>query len=370
MKILYVTTIGGTMSFFNPLIKTLIDAGNQVEIACNNTRSRVPEFYTDLGCKIHTVTFSRSPLSSANAKAYRQLKAVVAEGKYDIVHCHTPNAAAVTRLVCQSFRKKTGMKVFYTAHGLHFHDGAPLKNWLIYYPIEKFCARRTDKLITINQEDYERAKRKLHAGEVLYVPGVGLDIAKFQNVQVDRVQKRQEIGVPADAFLLMSVGEMNDNKNHQIILKAMGRLKNPQIHYALAGSGARKDALRELACELGVTEQFHLLGSRRDVAELNHSADAFCFPSYREGLGVAALEAMACGLPLITSNVHGINDYSRDGVTGYKCSPNDVEGFATAISKLYKKRDACLQFGAYNEELVKKYAVDNIVETMRKMYEC
>lgn len=369
MKILYVTTIGGTMSFFNPLIKHLMDQGHEVEIACNNTRSKVPPFYADAGCKIHTVTFSRSPLSSANLKAYRQLKNVVAQGNYDIVHCHTPNASAVTRLVCRPFRKKKGLQVFYTAHGLHFHDGAPLKNWLIYYPIEKLCACFTDKLITINQEDYERAKKKLPAKDVLYVPGVGLETAKFRDVHIDKALKRKEISVPEDAFLLMSVGEMNSNKNHQIILKAMGRLNDPRIHYALAGSGARKDDLLQLAQELGVAERFHLLGSRQDVAELNHCADAFCFPSRREGLGVAALEAMACGLPLITSNVHGINDYSQDGVTGYKCSPLDVDGFAAAIGRLFSDPDQAKAMGQANVTLVQKYDVQNILKFMRDVYE-
>lgn len=370
MKVLYVTTIGKTMRFFEPFIKILVGEGHQVELATNEINSPVPECYQEWMCIFHQIDFSRSPLSPDNIKAYGQLKKVIESGNYDIVHCHTPNASAITRLVCRRFRKKNGLKVFYTAHGFHFYKGAPKLNWLVFYPIEKFCSRFTDKLITINKEDYELAKNRFHAGQVHYVPGVGIDLSRFENIQVDRNAKRQEIGVPEDAFLLISVGELNENKNHQVIIKALAKLNDPNVHYAIAGVGDKKDYLLELAKELGVSEQVHLLGYRKDIPELNYSADVFCFPSHREGLGLAAIEAMACGLPLITSNVHGINDYSDDGVTGYKCAPTDVEGFAECIGKMLSDADKSrTKVGNHNKKLAKKYEIAQIVPLMRSIYE-
>lgn len=368
MKILYVTTIGKTMRFFESFIKVLLDEGHQVDLAANEINSPVPECYQEWNCNFHHIGFSRSPLSPGNVKAYGQLKKVIETGDYDIVHCHTPNAAVITRLVCRKLRKKTGLKVFYTAHGFHFYKGAPKLNWLVFYPVEKLCSRFTDKLITINKEDYELAKGKFHAGEVCYVPGMGINLARFDNIQVDRNAKRQELGIPEDAFLLLSVGELNENKNHQIIIKALAKLNNPRVYYAVAGMGDKREGLLELARELGVGDQVHLLGYRQDIPELNYSADAFCLPSYREGLGLSAIEGMACGLPIITSNVHGINDYSVDGVTGYKCDPTDVDAFASAVNILMNDEYLRMKMGKSNRMLSEKYETHAIASLLKKIY--
>ena len=162
MKILYVTTIGLTMIFFKGLVKELIDVGHIVDIACNEETHKVPDCYREWGCKVYEIDCSRSPLSNGNIRAIRELKRIVYENHYDIVHCHTPIAGACTRLACKDFRKY-GVKVFYTAHGFHFYKGAPIKNWLLFYPIEKLCSRFTDTLITINKEDYSLAKKRMKA---------------------------------------------------------------------------------------------------------------------------------------------------------------------------------------------------------------
>ena len=366
MNIIYITTVSSTVNaFFKTHIENLVDSGHHVDIACNNDLYPIDDFFLKLGCNFHKVDFSRSPLAKSNFNAYKQLKKIIENGNYDIVHCHTPIAAVCTRFACKKMRKKHGVKVFYTAHGFHFYKGAPIKNWMIYYPIEKICSYYTDKLITINREDYELAQKKLKAKEVYYVPGVGLDLSKFENVQVDKAKKRKEIGVPEDAFLLLSVGELNKNKNHQIIIRALAKLNDTNIHYAIAGIGNKKDELLALARELGVSEQIHLLGFRKDIPELNYVSDVFCFPSYREGLGLAALEAMACGLPLITSNVHGINDYSLDGITGYKCAPTDVEGFVNAIHILNTDLDIIKKMRQYNINFVEKYNIQGVLNFMR-----
>ena len=370
MKIIYITTVSSTMNaFFKSHIKMLVDEGNTVDIACNDDNWPIDDFYYRLGCKYYHIDFSRSPLSLSNLKAYGQLKSVIENGGYDIVHCHTPNASVVTRLVCRKFRKKNGLRVFYTAHGFHFYKGAPLKNWLVYYPVEKLCSYFTDLLITINKEDHDLAKRKMKAKRVEYVPGVGIDLSRFENIVSDRAEKRREIGVPEDAFLLVSVGELNENKNHRVIIEAMAKLGDPRVHYAVAGLGGKKDELTELAKTLGISDRVHLLGYRRDIPELNSAADAFCFPSLREGLGMGSIEAMSCGLPIITSNVHGINDYSIDGVTGYKCNPYDVDGFAGAIEKLLNNPENTVSIGEANKDRVKCYSIEKVLPIMKSIYE-
>ena len=365
MKILYVTTISLTInSFFKPHIDMLVREGHHVDIACNACDLPLDPLYSELGCDFYQIDFSRSPLSSDNVKAYGQLKKVIENGAYDIVHCHTPNASVITRLVCKNFRKKTGLKVFYTAHGFHFYKGAPKLNWMVYYPVEKLCSRFTDKLITINKEDYELAKNKFKAKEVHYVPGVGIDLSRFENVRVDRSEKRKEIGVPAEAFLLFSVGELNENKNHQIIVKALAKLNDPNIHYAIAGVGDKKEYLLALANELGVSEQVHLLGYRKDIAELNHAADVFCFPSIREGLPVAPIEAMACGLPVIAAENRGTVDLSDINNVKAFFKPFDTDACCHAILNAEDQSDR-----VWNRELLQRYSIDNITKRMKTVYE-
>ncbi len=366
MRILYVTTISLTMnSFFKPHIEMLVREGNSVDIACNYKELSLDGLYSELGCNSYQIDFSRSPLSSDNIKAYGQLKNVIENGNYDIVHCHTPNASVITRLVCEKSRKKNSLKVFYTAHGFHFYKGAPKLNWMVFYTIEKLCSRFTDKLITINKEDYEVAKRKFNAKEVHFVPGVGIDLTNFENVQVDRNEKRREIGVPEDAFLLFSVGELNENKNHQVIIKALAKMNNSNIHYAIAGVGDKHDYLLELAKEFGVSERLHLLGYRNDIPELNHSADVFCFPSIREGLPAAVMEAMACGLPVVCSKIRGNEDLiDENGGSTFRAYSED-DCISAIFSVINGNRYA---MGEFNRNKVKDFSCSSVIEKIRRVY--
>ena len=369
MKILYVATISQTInSFFKPHIKMLVEEGHQVDIACNDRGLPLDSLYNELGCNFFQIDFSRSPLSFDNVKAYGQLRQVVENGGYDIVHCHTPNAATVTRLVCRKFRKKNNLKVFYTAHGFHFYKGAPLKNWLMYYPVEKFCSRFTDTLITINQEDYSLAKKKMKAKRIEYVPGVGIDLSRFDNVQVDRTAKRKEIGVPEDAFLLASVGEISVRKNHQIIVKTMKEIHNEKIHYAIVGNGALLPKMKDFVEECGLSDRVHFLGYRGDIPEIYKVADVCCLPSIHEGLPVALMEGMATGLPCITSCIRGSTDLIGSD-SGFLVDPQDTDGFAKAITALMNDHLLCKKMGEINKERARQYSVNTIVQTMKSIYE-
>lgn len=366
MRVLYVTTIGLTMIFFKDFIEDLIDNGHTVDIACNETDYKVDESYHKMGCKIYPIDCSRSPFSNGNFKAIKQLKKIVADGQYDIVHCHTPIAGACTRLACMNLRKN-GVKVFYTAHGFHFYKGAPLKNWLIFYPIEKFCSRFTDTLITINSEDYELAKKEMKAKHIEYVPGVGVNIDKFKNAVVDKTAIRHEFGIPEDAFLLISVGELNDNKNHRIVIRALAKLQNPGVHYLIVGEGPLHDNLIRLSEDLGVNQQVHFAGFRTDVAQLYKTADVNVFPSIREGFGLAAIEGMTAGLPLVCSDNRGTREFAEDGKNAIIC--NTVDDYKSAFSKLYVNYQNVMTRLKENGTMkVQQFSIDTINQLMEKVY--
>ena len=364
MKILYVTTVSSTTNFFISHVNMLLDQGHLVDFACNVFKP-LNQGLLNRGCTVLQVSFSRSPLNKSNIQAFKEIKKILNDGNYDIVHVHTPVAAAITRLACKNIPNIT---VIYTAHGFHFFKGAPLKNWLLYYPVEKYLSKYTDVLITINQEDYKRAKKKFKAKQIEYVPGVGIDVNKFRNVSVDRDKKRVELGIPKDSYVMVSVGELNKNKNHSTVIKALKQVNNTNIYYIICGTGPLKGKLSSLIEDLGLASHVKLLGYRSDIPEILHVSDLFIFPSKREGLGLAALEAMASGLPIVTSDIHGIRDYSKNGITGYSCPSNDVLGFAEAIKMMISDQAASTRFAEYNKIKVNDFSVDKVLKRMEEIY--
>ena len=235
----------------------------------------------------------------------------------------------------------------------------------MYYPVEWLCAHFTDVLITINKEDYARARKHMHAKRVEYVPGVGIDVEKFANVQVDRAAKRREIGVPEDATVLISVGELSKRKNHEIIIKALSQIENNNIHYLIVGEGSLLQYLQKCVSEQHLEQRVHFLGYRKDVAELYKSSDICCFPSIHEGLPVALMEAMASGLPVVCSKIRGSIDLINEG-EGHLCDTLDTDGFAQAISCLVEDKELQLKMGKMSKESVDKYSIETIIKAMNK----
>lgn len=362
MKILYVTTIGGTINFFNSFINQLINEGHTIDIATNERNSKVPACYHEWGCTVYQIDTSRSPLNMGNIKAIAQIKELVTKEKYDIVHCHTPVAAMCTRLACRKARKE-GTKVFYTAHGFHFYKGAPLKNWLLYYPVERICAHFTDVLITINQEDYALAQKKMKAKRVEYVPGVGIDLAKFGQSTVDKAAKRKELGIPEEATLLLSVGELNENKNHETVIRA---IKDMDVYYIIAGKGGLQGHLQNVIDELGLANKVKLLGFRDDIGELCEIADIYVMPSYREGLSVALMEAMAKSLPCVASRIRGNTDLINEN-GGALFDPRSIKDCANAINCLLAgDLEKC---GECNAIRIKNFSIENVNTAMGDIYQ-
>lgn len=363
MKILYVATISNTINaFLIPHIKMLIDAGNTVDVAFN-IQQEVKQEILKMNCNVYDIPFSRNPLGKDNIFAYKKIKNIISLHNYDMVHTHTPVASVIVRLVC----KRYNIKVCYTAHGFHFFKGAPLLNWIVFYPVEKMLSKYTDVLITINKEDYVRSK-KFYAKKIEYTPGVGINIDKINCLNVDRYIKRQQLEISNEAFVLLSVGELNNNKNHEIVIRALASIQNEQMHYIICGEGALKEKLVRLSLDMGIEKQVHFLGYRQDVLEIYKIVDLFVFPSLREGLSVSLMEAMACGLPVVCSNIRGNSDLIKDDLGGALVDSNSLESYILQIKRVYNNPDAAKQFGEYNKTFVKKFSTNNVIERMREIY--
>lgn len=377
-KVLIVASVVSFIEWFNKENVEYLRKDKQCElhIACNfdymddtdeeRTRAYIKKISNE-DVVLHNIHFARSPFCSTNIRCYKELKHIIDSEHFDLIHVHTPTVSILTRIAARKARKH-GTIVMYTCHGFHFHNAAPKKNWLLYYPVERFLSRYCDYIVTINKEDYQRAQT-FHAPNVRYIPGVGVDLKRIFECQVDRESYKQSIGIPNDGVLLLSIGEMINRKNHKVIVRALAKVNNPNLYYAICGKGPLKDYLQNLARELGVADRILFLGFRKDIPELCNTADISAFPSKIEGLGLAGIEAMAAGVPLVSSNVHGILDYVIDGETGYAIAPSDVDGFAKAISTLAsdkrlreKMKPACI-------EAVQPFDIHNALRTMWNIYD-
>ena len=368
-KVLFVATVVKThiMEFHIPYLKMFKENGWETAVASRNDYENPKECNIPYCDTYYDIPFERFPIKMGNVKSYKLLKSIINEQNYDIIHCHTPVGAMLARLAAKTARKK-GTKVIYTAHGFHFFKGAPLMNWLIYYPVEWLCSFFTDTLITINVEDYNLAKNKMHAKTTKYVPGVGLDLNKFYHKDIDVLKKKKELNIPQDSFVLTSVGELNTNKNHEIVIRALKKINNPKIHYCIVGCGELTEHLKNLSKELKIENNIHILGYRLDIAEIYSISNVCVFPSIREGLGMAALEGMACGLPLIVAKNRGTLDYCVNGENGFSCQYDNVNQFCDSINKLFLNPNLCSQMSSRNVNAVRKYDLDNVLCEFEKIY--
>ena len=371
-KVLFVATVVKThiMEFHIPYLKMFKEMGWETAVAAKNDYENPADCEIPYCDTYYNIPFERNPLKPNNLTAYKALKNVIDREEYSIIHCHTPVGAMLTRLAARQARKQ-GTSVIYTAHGFHFYEGAPLINWILYYPVEKWLSRYTDVLITINKEDYKRAEN-FKAGRICYVPGVGIDLKKFNVGLVDKEKKRKEIGVHVDDFVLLSVGELIPRKNHEVVIRSMGVMKKDNhlghMEYIICGRGTYEQELRKLAETLDVAEHIHFLGYRNDIAEICQCADLFVFMSHQEGLPVALMEAMACGTPVICSNIRGNTDLIESNVSGLIVS-NEPKELANAILKMEASPELRKEMASKAQSDINKFDLLNVEKRMKDIYE-
>lgn len=375
-RALVLASVASMIEQFNmPNIRLLQEMGYKVHVACNfevgNNISdhRIRSFQKELGemhVHYHQIPIPRNLKDiDGIVRSYRNLCHLMYAYKFDLVHCQSPIGGVVARLACRKERRK-GTRVIYTAHGFHFYKGAPLMNWLLYYPVERWMVHYTDILLTINKEDEVRAKG--FAGEkVRYIPGVGID-ARGIGRQAPDEDVRRRLEIPNDAVLLVSVGELNANKNHEIVLRALSNLKMDNLYYIICGQGALDSHLHGLCRELGIEGQVRMPGFLEDVISVLKASDIYVFPSKREGLSVALMEAMAAGLPVVCSQIRGNTDLIQEGHNGYLVGSMEQARYEEAIRRLYQDEALRQGMGRKNLERIKAYDIAHVNECMREIY--
>ena len=339
MKALVIaSTAGFVRAFLRHDMELLQKMGYEVHCAANgvNHSFEPNEYFDTMSVVYHQIDFApRSPFSKDTLKAAKQFFELNRQYQFDVIHCHTPIVGAIVRIVGMPAWLLKKHKIIYTTHGLAFPKGCPRKDKIIYGSIERLCSQLCDAVITINREDYAVMKT-FARGRVYYINGVGVNVRKFHDVEIDRDEYRKSIGVSKDDILILAVGELSTRKNHRAIIQALHEMNDHRYVLVICGKAmigeGTYEQLRRLAEATGVRVCF--LGFRRDIPEITNCADIAVLPSIREGLGLAGVEALASGVPVIGSAVQGIKDYVIDGKTGFLCDPHDSSMFARRIKEL------------------------------------
>lgn len=376
-KVLVAASVASMIDQFNiPNIRLLLELGYEVHVACNflegNTcdRHRIGKLkkrLMEMSVPYHQWDCPRKMISAGKCcLAAGQLMELTKRYCFSWIHCHSPVGAALARVVAH----RRGIRVLYTAHGFHFYRGAPLKNWLLYYPAEKLLSYWTDGLITVNREDAQFAKKHLHqkAGSIYYIPGIGIDTERFGSLSAastpgQKIDFCRKYRIPEDARILLSVGELSRRKNHQAVIRALAKLSDKNSYYLVCGQGEQKQRLMRQAKRLGVADRVRLLGFREDVEEFYRYADIFVFPSLQEGMPAALMEAMAAGAACVASDIRGNRELIKDrfslGKPGQLLEELEL---LLADERLRRER------GLFYQKKIMGYSRNAVQKRMRQIY--
>ncbi len=348
--------------FHIPFILRLKELGWQVDVACRMDVP-VPECDTayDLPC-------DRNPFRGGILRSVRQLRKIIRQGGYKTVICNTVTGSMITRLAAKPLRK-TGVRVIYLNHGLHFFPGASPLRWLSGYPMEKLLAPHTDVMITINATDCQTAKKYLGIPAMEQIHGIGVNLHRFTDCVLtdqERVELRQSLGLAPDDFVLTYVAEIIENKNQPMLLNALEivRKQLPNTRLLLVGPEHDNGKLRRLATLKGLQEAVIFLGWRNDVPRLLRASDLYVASSKSEGLGLNLIEAMACELPVVAGRNRGHEEIISHGENGYLVPMNDHEQMAELILRLQEDRELADRLVAKALQDIRRYEVENVLDSL------
>ena len=365
-------------------INILKNMGYNVTVAANfkdgnsSSKERVEEFEKELNS--NNIDIVHLPIPRNVTQLFKMFKSVTMIKNYlkdnpcELVHTQTPFGGVAGRLAAKGFRKSHGTKVIYFVHGFHFFKGAALKNYLIYYNIEKHLAKYTDCLITLNQEDFKTASKKFKKTHVEYVPGVGVDTTAINILDVDRKSKCKELKIPHNKKIVMTMAELIPRKNVEGTINAFAAAENEDAILLICGKGKEQRKLKDLAKDLGVKDKVFFAGYRTDILEICRISDIFLFTSRQEGLPVAVMQAMAAGLPVIASDIRGNRDLlapDKDSRSkDYLVDVDDTASFTEKLNYLLKKEKECKKLGDVNVANCRKYFdIELVHDRMTEIYE-
>lgn len=371
-RLLLVTTVPGTLNgFLSPFAQHFRSKGWLVDgMACGISSSLTSLETFD---RVWDVEWSRNPLDPKNLlRAPNTIRDVVEQRQYNLVHVHTPVAALVTRYSINNVRKRNKVSVIYTAHGFHFHQGGSLLKNAVFIALEKLGGAWTDRLVVINRDDEQAAKRYriVSPERIFYMPGIGVDIDFYNCSKVaeeDILKVRRELGLKPSNPLFLAIAEFIPRKRHQDMVRALRRLERSEVHLAFAGKGPQTLEIRKLVFDLGLENQVHFLGERQDIPALIRTSVATLLTSEREGLPRSIMEALCLETPVIGTAIRGTRDLLANDC-GILVNVGDVDAIADAMAWILDHPQQAQEMGQRGRACMANYDLNNIINLHEILY--
>jgi len=376
-RVLHVTAIPDTVMYFLvPLLDALRVSGYAVEIACRDgpgvARLR------DKGYIVHPIPFSRQILSLSHLRTFLELRRLMKARRYALVHVHTPIASVLGRVAAWTCGVPV---VVYTAHGFYFHDRmSQIPRRALIWLERVLCRFFTDFLLTVSCEDRDTAVRErfMSPDRVLCLKSVGIDLARFSKVPADGTL-RTDLGLRSDNRVITFIGRLVEEKGIFDLVRAMALVAEaaPEARLLFVGGALSSERARRterrarlLVRNLGIDSLCVFVGIRRDIPAILSISDVFVLPSYREGMPVTVLEAMAAGKPVVATDIRGCREEVVDGVTGLLVLPGDPRSLAKAITALLVDPDRARKLGEEGRRRVEtEFDQERVIDEQVRLYE-
>jgi glycosyltransferase involved in cell wall biosynthesis len=348
------------------LLKLMIQLrseGFSVHAAAGDMKQGIAEEIEEMGFPFHRTSFQRN-LSPLNLmKSLKNMVQIMRRERFDIVHVHTPIAGFLGRLAA----RLAGVPIiFYTAHGFYFHQRMPRLKYHLYSTLELLVGHlATDFMFSQSMEDADTAVRNriIPAPDILYI-GNGVDLNRFQPDLALGDQCRKELGIETDDVVITYMGRLVREKGILDLIEAFSAIAEKHQNCKLLIVGDNSTAgdrdtntqlkLNEMTTNPLLEDKIIMTGFRNDPERILTGSDIFVLPSYREGLPRSICEAMACGVPVVATNIRGCREQVIDDQTGYLFPPGDVQSLVGYLDELIVHRGKRLSMGKASRKLAEE----------------
>ncbi len=302
-----------------------------------------------------------------NLKAVADLRRIMVEGKYDIVHTHSSVAGVVGRLAALA----AGVPVIiHHVHGWGFHDGMPGWTRKLYLTLERFCAKFTDRIVTVSEPDIQKGLMQgIGTKDKFTLINNGIDLEKFrQDIGVQQV--RSELGLDPECKLVGMVGRLDEQKNPLDLIKAAAIVSKSysKVQFLIVGDGSLRPECEQLIDELNLKDKFFLLGFRNDVPRILPILTITAMSSLWEGLPLAFLESMSAGKPIVANDIDGASDVVVNGETGFLVTPHQPQAMAERILTLLNDEALCNHMGQVAQQRSDHYSLPKMFGKVESLY--
>ena len=316
----------------------------------------------------------RKPDFKSDREAYKKIKEIIREFKPDIVHTHASKAGALGRRA--AFACKVPV-VVHTFHGHVFHSYfSPLKT-MLYKAIERRLAKKSSGIIAISDIQKQELSRihKICPDRKIKVIPLGFDLEKFRvNLGEKRKEIRAKYALREDEVAVAIIGRLAPIKNHDFFLGVVNSLLEQgisNVRFFIVGDGELKDHVTASSMEINQRfgEKVVLTSWIRDIASFNAGMDVICLTSNNEGTPVSLIEAQACNVPVITTDVGGVRDIVSEGHTGYIIPKGDLKQFAQKLGLLIENEEIRRKMSQNGWDFVReKFNYTRLAADMEKYY--